>query len=126
MSLSKILWLFAALLVATTPVAAARDPHRSGRGALTVHRAAPLEAPVPAVPLDLAIGAGVTVRTPFTIVTAATGDVLVRVPHYQGPDGAYDEPADFVRSINGTPCGQACRARSLVRWGYAEAAAPAP
>jgi hypothetical protein len=36
---------------------------------------------------------------------------------YQGPHGHYDNPADFDRSLNGTPCGQECTQRARERWG---------
>ena len=71
-----------------------------------------------AAPLGAAVAPGVVFETPFTVVTGSP-DRIVRVPHYIGPDGTYDEYADLVRSINGTPCGQECARRSLQRWGYA-------
>jgi hypothetical protein len=35
---------------------------------------------------------------------------------YQGPDGRYDSEADFVRDINGTPCGLQCTLEAQKRW----------
>lgn len=37
--------------------------------------------------------------------------------NYQGPGGHYDSPADFIRSLNGTPCGMECSERARLRWG---------
>ncbi len=39
------------------------------------------------------------------------------VPHYQGPDGRYDNLADFTKDLGGTPCGIECTYRAQVRWG---------
>lgn len=103
------------LLLAASP-AVAGDPshHRTERG-LVVH---PRPARPAAAALSVAVAPGVTFATPFTVVAGDPGRV-VRVPHYIGPDGTYDEYADLVKSINGTPCGQECSRRSLERWGYA-------
>jgi hypothetical protein len=76
----------------------------------------PLAEPVD-IPLD-PLGA-VGFRTPFTTVETPYGLEVLRIPHRQGPDGTYDDLGDLTQSIQGTPCGQECTARSLVRWGYA-------
>ena len=45
----------------------------------------------------------------------ATGPGLVlKMSHYQQPDGTYDQLADLVRDVNGTPCGVDCPAPSRV------------
>jgi len=44
-----------------------------------------------------------------------TGPGLVlKTSHYQQPDGTYDQLADLVRDVNGTPCGIDCPAPSRV------------
>ncbi len=120
MTVSKTLALGAvAALLAASPASAdgMRDGlHRPAASILTLHPRRGRGAP--AATLGVAVAPGLIVETPFTLV-AGTPDTLVRVPHYLGPDGAYDSQADLVRSINGTPCGQACTRRSLERWGYA-------
>ena len=123
MSRRLAIGLAAAALLAASGASSAQDLPRPGRHALTVHRhrAPPSGFRGVASPLDIPLGDGVYLRTPFQVVAAGDRPVVVRIPHYQGPDGAYDSQADFVRSINGTPCGQACTARSLQRWGYAPA-----
>ena len=73
-----------------------------------------------AVPLGVAVAPGIAVATPFTLV-AGVPDRVVRVPHYLGPDGTYDDASGLVRSVNGTPCGEACTRRALVRWSFAPA-----
>ena len=45
----------------------------------------------------------------------------VHIPHYQGPDGGYDNLSDLSREVNGVPCGIGCQARALHRWGYTPA-----
>jgi hypothetical protein len=47
---------------------------------------------------------------------AAPERLVIPPDDYRGPDGAYGSPADMVRSIEGTPCGQACQVRSFQRW----------
>ncbi len=118
---SRTFSLVAIACLATTAVASAQDLASSGRRALTVyrHHASRVEFRSIASPLDIPVGGGVYFRTPFQLVAAFNRPLLVRIPHYQGPDGSYDEASDFVRSLNGTPCGQECSARSLARWHYA-------
>lgn len=106
----------AALLLASSPAVAAAREHPPARR-LVVH---PRPLRPAAATLGVAVAPGLTFETPFTLVAGVPGRV-VRVPHYIGPDGTYDECADLIRSINGTPCGQACTRRSLLRWGYAPA-----
>ena len=112
-----------ALILAASPAcadAALAVCHRPALNRLTVHaRREPGPRPAAAM-LGVAVAPGLVFETPFTLV-AGVPDALVRVPHYIGPDGTYDSQADLVRSINGTPCGQACTRRSLRRWGYAPA-----
>lgn len=112
-------FLLATLLAAhLTPADAAADEHRRQPSRLIIVH--PRPARPPAATLDVSVAPGVAFATPFTVV-AGDPDRLVRVPHYIGPDGTYDEYADLVKSINGTPCGQECTRRSLQRWGYAPA-----
>jgi hypothetical protein len=35
---------------------------------------------------------------------------------YQGPDGTYNSYADYIRDVNGTPCGQNCSLQAQARW----------
>ncbi len=35
---------------------------------------------------------------------------------YQGPHGHYSSQSDFIRSLNGTPCGIECERRADARW----------
>jgi hypothetical protein len=35
---------------------------------------------------------------------------------YQGPDGTYNSYADYVRDVNGVPCGQNCSMQAQARW----------
>jgi len=35
---------------------------------------------------------------------------------YQRPNGLYASQTDFIRSLNGTPCGIECERRELGRW----------
>lgn len=73
----------------------------------------------PAEPLVIPLyPTGVVIQTPFTLVPSDEGPVAVRIPHRQGPDGSYDDLADLSNDIQGTPCGQECTVRALVRWGY--------
>ncbi len=37
---------------------------------------------------------------------------------YQGPHGHYNSLSDFVRSINGIPCGMACTRAAQMRWSH--------
>lgn len=48
--------------------------------------------------------------------TAVPKRLVIPPDDYRGPDGAYGSTADMVRSIEGTPCGQACQVRSFQRW----------
>jgi hypothetical protein len=93
-----------------------RPPPRS----LTVRRRRGRSNRNPAATLGIAVASGLLFETPFTLV-AGTPDRLVRLPHDIGPDGAHGSQADLVRSIENTPCGQACTRRSLERWSYAPA-----
>jgi hypothetical protein len=34
--------------------------------------------------------------------------LIVQTSRYQEPDGTYDSISDFVRDVNGTPCGVEC------------------
>ncbi len=79
-----------------------------------------------AIPLALAMaisGIGIADRT----VSAQSidphlthaGNAVIPTDPYQGPHGHYDNAADFVRSLNGTPCGQECAQRAQERWGGA-------
>lgn len=70
------------------------------------------------VPAALPLGAGVVVQSPYSRLGNGS---YVRVPHYQGPDGAYDSLVELSREVNGVPCGIDCQRRALVRWGYAPA-----
>ncbi|MGP0060732.1 MAG: hypothetical protein ACLPID_15740 [Beijerinckiaceae bacterium] len=36
--------------------------------------------------------------------------------NYQAPDGSYDSPRDFIRDLEGTPCGIDCTQRAQQRW----------
>ncbi|WP_297300472.1 hypothetical protein [uncultured Methylovirgula sp.] len=45
--------------------------------------------------------------------TAGPG-LILKMSHYQQPDGTYDSLGDFVRDVNGTPCGVDCPAPSRV------------
>jgi hypothetical protein len=40
--------------------------------------------------------------------------LVLKLSHYQQPDGTYDSLSDFTRSVNGTPCGIDCPAPSPV------------
>ncbi|QAY95016.1 hypothetical protein CWB41_04120 [Methylovirgula ligni] len=42
--------------------------------------------------------------------------LILKMSHYQQPDGTYDSVSDFVRDVNGTPCGIDCPAPSRVIW----------
>ncbi len=55
-------------------------------------------------------------RCPPVVVAQAPRAVIIPPDDYRGPDGAYGSTADMVRSIEGTPCGQACQVRSFQRW----------
>ena len=92
--------------------------HRSyGPGPLPGPRVA-VGGPV-VVPLD---GTGVFFQTPFVDVAApGQPDAIVRLPHYQKPDGSYDGLYGLSSAIQGYPCGQECTNRALVNWGYAPA-----
>ena len=35
---------------------------------------------------------------------------------YQGPDGSYNSYADYIRDMNGIPCGQDCTLEAQARW----------
>ncbi len=35
---------------------------------------------------------------------------------YQGPHGRYGSQTDFIRSLEGIPCGFSCSARAAARW----------
>ncbi len=35
---------------------------------------------------------------------------------YQGPDGTYNSYADYVRDVDGVPCGQNCSLQAEARW----------
>jgi hypothetical protein len=35
---------------------------------------------------------------------------------YQAPGGSYDSPRDFIRDLEGTPCGIDCTQRAQERW----------
>ena len=92
-----------------------RHLHRS----LVVHRR--VEPQIKATPILLPIDPTGTVvlQTPFFEETVdGLPPTVIRVPHYQGPDGSYDSLADLSNSIQGTPCGQECTNSSLIRWGY--------
>lgn len=39
---------------------------------------------------------------------------------YQGPDGTYNSYADYIRDLNGIPCGQNCSLRAQARWEIAQ------
>ncbi len=39
---------------------------------------------------------------------------------YQAPDGTYDSLSDFVRSVNGTPCGIQCSLDHQQRWSHSD------
>jgi hypothetical protein len=99
---------------------------RTVRSAVPVLTVVPGRHPAPrfhrpwAAPIDVPLDplGVVAFRTPFTAIPTPDGPALVRIPHYQGPDGTYDDLGDLTRSINGVPCGQECTARALARWGY--------
>jgi hypothetical protein len=40
--------------------------------------------------------------------------LVVKMSHYQQPDGTYDRLSDLVRAVNGTPCGVDCPAPSRI------------
>lgn len=40
--------------------------------------------------------------------------LILKMSHYQQPDGTYDSVSDLVRDVNGTPCGIDCPAPSRV------------
>ncbi len=42
--------------------------------------------------------------------------VVLKMSQYQQPDGSYASVSDFVRDVNGTPCGLDCPAPSRVIW----------
>ncbi len=42
-----------------------------------------------------------------------------RPNQYKGPHGHYASQTDFIRSLNGTPCGVECTRRENNRWGWA-------
>lgn len=52
-------------------------------------------------------------RHPPHCYPVAPGFVL-KTSQYQQPDGSYDSLSDFVRDVNGTPCGLDCPAPSRV------------
>ena len=83
------------------------------------HRSLPRSGALAGAPIDIPLDEGLSVRTPFHVVETSSGERVVRLPHYQGPDGTYDTPADLIQAINGVPCGDECTARALQRWGYA-------
>jgi hypothetical protein len=35
---------------------------------------------------------------------------------YQGPDGTYESLSDYIRDVEGTPCGMNCTQRAQQRW----------
>jgi hypothetical protein len=37
---------------------------------------------------------------------------------YQGPDGTYNSYADYIRDVDGLPCGQDCSLQAQARWGW--------
>ena len=119
-TMSNRLALCACIMLLAAPAAGAdidRVPHGARVRRLTVHPSAVVP---PAAPLSVAVAPGIVVQTPFTLVVGDP-DRVVRLPHELGPDGTYDDAAGLVRSIDGTPCGEACTRRALVRWGYAPA-----
>lgn len=88
-------------------------PHRTVRPVATE--------PVPVgEPVDIPLGAtGVVIRTPFfDVVTPGAPERIVRLPHYQHPDGSWDGLYGLSSSIQGYPCGQDCTDRSLLNYGY--------
>ncbi len=54
--------------------------------------------------------------SPVIAMQTTSGGLVIPPDDYRGPDGAYGSSADMVRSIQGTPCGQACQAASFLRW----------
>jgi len=40
--------------------------------------------------------------------------LVIKLSQYQQPDGTYNSLADFIRDVNGTPCGVDCDAPSRV------------
>lgn len=53
-------------------------------------------------------------HAPRCVVTGP--GLILKMSHYQQPDGTYDSLADFTRDVNGTPCGIDCPAPSRVIW----------
>jgi hypothetical protein len=53
-------------------------------------------------------------RHPHCVVTGP--GLILKMSHYQQPDGTYDSVSDLVRDVNGTPCGIDCPAPSRVLW----------
>lgn len=49
--------------------------------------------------------------------SAARGAPGTRYSIYQNPDGSYPSLSNFVRDINGVPCGVECEADADRRWG---------
>lgn len=117
----RCLTVFVMLFVAGSGVALARNtPRPFNSAAPLIVRPAPLArrpAAVVLIPLD-PLGS-VAIQTPFVAVDTPDGPAVLRIPHYQNPDGSYDSLADLTDAINGVPCGVDCTAKSLAHWGYA-------
>jgi hypothetical protein len=47
------------------------------------------------------------------------GFLSYRPDRYQGPHGRYASQTDFIRSLNGSPCGIECTRREDNRWSWA-------
>ncbi len=121
-----ILAIVSVAAVMTATATSAQDAYRPfpGHRAVTIHRhhhwmwRGPFPPGAVASPLDVPLDDnGLYFRTPFQIVAAGDYEEIVRIPPYQGPDGTYETHADLTQAINGTPCGEECTARSLLRWG---------
>jgi hypothetical protein len=108
-----------ALLVAAPACAGSREPWSPQPLTVRHHWRRPAYLAPVAAPIVVPVVPGLGFQTPFFDVLTPDGDeALVRIPHYQGPDGAYDSLADLTNEIQGTPCGRECTEQSMIRWGY--------
>ncbi len=112
--------LTGSVLGAFSAAAQVGAPVHDGQDAIVVHPSARYWRRPVAAPTEILLDplGSVRFQTPFSTVATPAGPVLIRIPHYQRPDGSYDSLGDLTNAINGVPCGVDCTERALVHWGY--------